>query len=162
MRIEYLHASKFGNGVRVAEEFRRLMAERGVEVTVHHIRHVRPKELLPADLYLFSSPGRMGKPIGSMRRFLRKLSLPPGTRYAVLTTESKPRVDRKTGRLPTDGELARYQRVRPIINEILQSKGLVKVAEGHVHVLAMKGPLEDGWEGQVAAFAAEVPVPAPI
>ena len=27
----------------------------------------------PADLYLFSSPARFGKPIGSMRRFLDKV-----------------------------------------------------------------------------------------
>ena len=72
MRIEYLHASTFGNGAMVAAEFKRLLAGRGVSVEVHHIREVRPAELPPADLYLFSSPGRMGKPIRSMRRFLEK------------------------------------------------------------------------------------------
>ncbi len=58
MKIEYLHASKYGNGARVAEEFQfqRRMAGRGVGVEVHHIRDVRPSELAPADLYLFSSP----------------------------------------------------------------------------------------------------------
>ena len=29
MRIEYVHASRYGNGAAVAEEFRRLMAARG-------------------------------------------------------------------------------------------------------------------------------------
>ena len=55
MKIEYFHASKYGNGARVAEEFKKDMATRGVEVTVHHIEDVQ-KELPPADLYLFSSP----------------------------------------------------------------------------------------------------------
>jgi len=70
--IEYYHASKFGNGALVAEEFRKQMAAKGVAVGVHHIRDVRPNEFAPADLFVFSSPGRMGKPIGSMRRFLKK------------------------------------------------------------------------------------------
>ena len=41
------------------------MDAKGVVADVHHIRERKPAELPPADLYLFSSPGRMGKPIGS-------------------------------------------------------------------------------------------------
>ena len=124
MKIEYLHASKFGNGAMVAAEFKKLMAAKGVSVDVHHIREVSPAELSSADLYVFSSPGRMGKPIGRMRRFLKKVRLPAGTKYAVLTTEAAPKPDKKTGRMPTEEELAKWQRVRPIMNEILQGKGL--------------------------------------
>ena len=60
MRIEYSHASKFGNGAMVAAEFEKLMATKGVGVEVHHIREVNPAELSSADLYVFSSPGRFG------------------------------------------------------------------------------------------------------
>ena len=158
MKIEYFHHSVHGNGALVAEEFKRLMAARGVTVNVHHAREVRPKELPPADLYLFSSPGRMGKPIGGMRRFLNKVELPAGTNYAILTTEAAPQPDRKTGRVPTEEEMARWQRVRPIINEILQGKGLVKTAEGVVLVTGLKGPLEDGWQKKVEAFVAGFPI----
>lgn len=38
MRIEYFHASKFGNGASVAQEFKKQMAERGVVVEIHHPR----------------------------------------------------------------------------------------------------------------------------
>ena len=158
MKVEYFHHSVHGNGALVAEEFKRLMAARGVTVNVHHAREVRPKELPPADLYLFSSPGRMGKPIGGMRRFLNKVELPAGTNYAILTTEAAPQPDRKTGRMPTEGEMGTWQRVRPIINEILQGKGLVKVAEGVVLVTGLKGPLEDGWQRKVEAFVAGLPI----
>ena len=158
MKIEYLHASKFGNGAMVAAEFARLMAARGVGVEVHHIRKVRPAELSAADLYVFSSPGRFGKPIGGMRRFLAKVTLPAGTDYAVLTTEAAVKPDRKTGRVPTEEELTRWQRVRPIMNEILQGKGLVKVAEDKILVTGMKGPLEEGWQAKVAAFAGRLPI----
>ena len=157
MKIEYLHASKFGNGARVAAEFKESMAAKGVGVEVHHIREVNPAELLPADLYVFSSPGRFGKPIGRMRRFLNKVRLPAGTKYAVLTTEAAPKPDKKTGRMPTEEELARWQRVRPIINEILQGKGMVNVAEDKVFVTGLKGPLEEGWQRKVESFAGRLP-----
>ena len=159
MKIEYLHASKYGNGVMVAEEFSQQMAARGVTVDVHHIREVRPNELPPADLYLFSSPGRFGKPIGGMRRFLKRVTLAAGTKYAILTTEAAPRPDKKTGRVLTEEEeQARGQRVRPIMNEILQGKGLVELAEDKVRVTGLKGPLEQGWQQKVEDFAARIPV----
>ncbi len=158
MNIEYFHASKFGSGAKVATEFQRRMASRGITANVHHIDAVRATQLPAADLYVFSSPGRMGKPIRKMRRFLQKLTLPTGTRYALLTTEGAPRPNKKTGELPSSAEQEKWQRVRPIMNEILESKGLVKVAEDCVFVTGLRGPLEDGWEQKVAAFEAALPV----
>lgn len=156
MKIEYVHASKFGNGATVAAEFQERMAAKGVTVDVHHIRELKAAELPAADLYVFSSPGRMGKPLGAMRRFLRKVRLPAGTRYAVLTTEMAPSPDKKTGRMPTEEELARWQRVRPIMNEILQGKALVHLADDAIYVTAMRGPLEEGWQEKVDALAARI------
>jgi hypothetical protein len=158
MRIVYLHASKFGNGLLVADEFKRIMAAKGVEVRVAHIRESRPKELEPADLYIFSSPGRMGRPIGAMRRFLKKVDLPAGTKYALLTTESAPKPDKRTCLLPSEDERrASGQRVRPVMHDILQAKGLHEVAEEVVFVTAVKGPLETGWEEKVAKFSVHLP-----
>jgi len=159
MRIEYLHASKYGNGVMVAEEFCRQMAAKGVTVNVHHIREAKPKQLAPADLYLFSSPARFGKPIGTMRRFLKKLELPAGTKYAILSTEAAPHPD-WAGKVPSEQELAKWTRVRPIMKEILERKGLVEVAESTVHVADVRGPLEKGWQDTVKAFTARIPVQA--
>jgi hypothetical protein len=158
MRIEYVHASKFGNGVMVAEQFSKEMAPRAVPVSVHHVRDMEPDHLPPADLYLFSSPGRFGKPIRQMRRFLKKVDLPAGTRYAVLTTEVAPRPDDRTGRMPTEEEIAKWQPVIPTINEILRGKGLVEVAEDKVYVTGLRGPLEEDWRDKVHAFAARIPL----
>ena len=130
MKIEYYHASKYGNGAMVAEEFKKIMAVKGVTVNVHHIRDSRPKEPLPADLHVFSSPGRIGKPIRGMRRFLKKIQLPSGTQYAILTTEGAPQPNKKTGKIPTEAEIARWQRIIPIMDELLQAKNLKKVAMG--------------------------------
>ena len=156
MKIEYLHASKYGNGAMVAAEFEQQMAANGVVVDVHDIREVTPTDVAPADLYVFSSPGRFGKPIGRMRRFLKTVKLPAGTSYPILTTEAAPKLDKKTGRMPTEQELAKYQRVRPIMNEILQNKGLVKVAEDKIFVTGLKGPLEEGWQTKVEVFANQI------
>ncbi len=145
MKIEYFHASKYGHGATVAEEFKNRMAARGIAVNVHHIRDARPKEMPPADLYLFSSPGRCGKPTWGMRRFLRKAQLPSGTKYAILTTE-----------MPTPEDRAKWQRVIPVMTEILQEKGLVKIAEAKVIVGGLKGPLEEDWQKKVEAFASQV------
>ena len=158
VKIEYYHASKYGNGKMVAEEFKRIRAEKGIDVNVHHIREVRPRELGQADLYVFSSPGRIGKPIRGMRRFLKKVNLPVGTKYAILTTQGTPRPNKKTGQMPSEEEQAKWQRIIPIMNEILQAKGLKKVAEGKVLVTAIKGPLEDGWQGKVRDFAGLISV----
>ena len=146
----------------VAEEFSKQMAAKGVMVDLHglatRIDDASPKQLPPADLYLFSSPGRMGKPIGGMRRFLKKVGLPAGTKYAIVTTELAPKPGKKTGRLPTEQEMAKWQRVRPVMNEILQGKGLAEVAEDKVLVTGLKGPLEQGWQQKVEAFAARIPI----
>jgi hypothetical protein len=101
----------------------------------------------PADLYLFSSPGRCGKPRWGMRRFLKKAHLPSGTSYAILTTE-----------MPTPEERAKWRRVIPVMNQILQEKGLVKIAESTVLVTGLKGPLQKGWQKEVEAFASQIPI----
>jgi menaquinone-dependent protoporphyrinogen IX oxidase len=156
MNIAYYHASKFGNGARVADEFKKIMAARGVTVSVQHVRDANPKDLPKADLYVFSSPGRMGRPKGNARRFLRKVNLEPGSRYAILTTQAAPKPDKKTGKMPTQEEQDRWERVIPIMKELLAAKGLTKVAEGAVLVTGIKGPLEEGWQNKVSAFADQI------
>ena len=60
--------------------------------------------------------------------------------------------------MPTEEEVFKYQRVRPVMNELLEGMGLVNVAEDKVYVTAIHGPLEDGWQQKVEAFAARIPV----
>jgi len=159
MKIEYYHASKYGNGARIAEEFKRQMAAKGVTVDVHHVRDTKREQIPPADLYLFSSPGRFGKPIGDMERFLKKINLPPGTKYALVVTELCPKPDSSVERIPAEENTGKCQRVIPIMNKILREKSLVKVAEGKIFVTGIKGPLEDGWEKIVEAFIFQIRIP---
>ena len=155
MKIEYYHASKYGNGAMVAGEFKKQMAIKGVTVNVHHVRNAKPKDVPKADLYVFSSPGRFGKPIGDMRRFLKKVNLPTGTKYAVIVTELCPKPD-SIKQMPTEEELGKCQLVIPVMNQVLQGKGMVKVAEGKIFVTGIKGPLEEGWQKKVEAFVSQI------
>jgi hypothetical protein len=140
----------------VAQEFKAIMSVENDVVNVQHIRDAHPKAMPPADLYVFSSPARMGRPIGGMRRFLKNVRLPAGAGYAILTTEAAPKPDKKTGKMPTPEEIAKWQRVRPVMNELLAPKKLEKVAEGCVFVTGLKGPLEEGWQKKVKDFASLV------
>ncbi|MDW5563529.1 MAG: flavodoxin family protein [Methanomassiliicoccus sp.] len=153
MRIEIVHASKYGNGEQVAKELQRILTAKGIQGEVHHIHEVKAQDLPKADLHVFISPTRIGKPPGSVRRYLGKVQLPSGTRYALIATHGAPQPDKKTGRMPTEEEMAKWQRTLPILDEMLKSKGLVKVADLIVFVTDLKGPLEEGWQAKVSAFA---------
>ena len=157
MKIEYYHASKYGNGAKVAEDFKRQMTVKGVIVNVHHVRDIKPKEIPLADLYIFSSTGRFGKPIGDMQNFLKKASLPSGMKYALMVTELCPNPD-STERIPTDENIGKCQRVLHIMNQQLQAKGLFKVTESKIFVTGIKGPLEKNWQKEVEAFISRIPI----
>jgi flavodoxin len=154
MIIEYYHASKYGNGVKVAEEFKKIMAAKDVIVNVHHVKKTKPNEIPAADQYVFSSSGRFGKPIGDMRGFLKKAQLAPGAICAVLTTEMAPKSDKKAGKVSTEENP--HQKVGLIMRGILQAKGLKEVTEERVYVLGAKGPVEDGWQNKVETFAESI------
>ncbi|ODS40601.1 MAG: hypothetical protein A7315_08145 [Candidatus Altiarchaeales archaeon WOR_SM1_79] len=158
MRVELYHASKFGNGAKVSEELQRVMEAKGHKVNLHHIKEANPKELPSADLYIFGSPTRFGKPIGSMRRFIKKVSLPPKTKYAVFATHGQAVPDKKTGKMPTEDEIERWRKTIPYLDEILKGKGLVKVAEKKFYVSGetLKGSLIEGWQEKVKEFAAQI------
>jgi hypothetical protein len=53
--------------------------------------------------------------------------------------------------------MSKWQHVISIMNEILQAKGLINVCEDKVLVTGLKGPLEDGWQAKVKAFADRLP-----
>jgi hypothetical protein len=158
IKIELYHASKFGNGAKVAEELRRVMEAKGQQMNVQHIDDAEAKELPLADLYIFGSPTRFGGPIGSMRKFIKKASLPPGTKYALFATHADAVPNKRTGKLPPEEELDRERKTIPELDEIAKEKGWVKVADKifHVSADAMKGPLKDGWQAHVQEFATAI------
>ena len=119
-------------------------------------QHVDPRDGRVGGIEMDFVIGVCDGDMNGVGRQPRKISLEPGTRYAILTTQAAPRPDKKTGKLPAQEEQDRWERVIPIMNELLEAKGLTKVAEGAVLVTGMKGPLEEGWQNKVAAFADKI------
>jgi menaquinone-dependent protoporphyrinogen IX oxidase len=157
MKVEIFHASKYGNGEKVVAHLQGLLVAKGHQADFRHVRDVRAKEIPVADLYVFCAPTRLGKPIGKMRRFLKKAILPAGARYALIATHGEPVPNKKTGKMPTLEEIEKYQQNLPAMEAILNVKGAVKVAEVKVYVKnTIKGPLADGWDKLVEEFAAKL------
>ena len=157
MKVEIYHASKYGNGEKVVAYLQGLLVAKGHQAEFRHVRDAKPKEMPPADLYVFCAPTRIGKPIGKMRRFLKKARLPQGAKYALIATHGEPVPDKKTGRIPSPEEIAKFQQNLPAMEAILKEKGAVKMAEMKAYVKnTMKGPLAAGWEKTVEEFAAQL------
>jgi flavodoxin len=157
MKVEIYHASKYGNGEKVVAYLQGLLVAKGNQAEYRHVRDAEPKELPATDLYVFCAPTRIGKPIGKMRRFLKKSKLPDGAKYALIATHGEPVPDKKSGKMPTPEEIEKFQQNIPAMEAILKEKGAVKLAEMKVYVKnTMKGPLADGWEKPVEEFASRL------
>jgi hypothetical protein len=89
-----------------------------------------------------------------MRRFLKKVMLPAGTK------EIEPKPDKTTGTIPSEEGQANRQRIIPLMNEILEGKGFDKIVDGKIFVTGLKGLLEVQWKDKVAAFVVQLPIPS--
>lgn len=157
MRVAIYYMSKYGNGRKVVERLGEVINERGHSVDVKSVGEANPGKVSPADLYLFSSPTRIGKPPRKVRSFVKKFRPPAGIgKFALVATHSRPEPDKKTGKVPTAEELGKWQRTIPIMEEILTGKGMRKVGDLKVYVNGIKGPLEQGYEEKIEKFADEI------
>ncbi len=133
----------------------KVLKDNGHQAEVHHIDDVKPKEMPPADIYIFGSPTRFGQPIGGMRRFVKKAVLAPGARYALFATHGEILPNKKTGIMPSEEEISRMRKTIPTLDEMLMEKGLTKTADMIFLISAeeMKGHLLEGWQSKVEEFA---------
>jgi flavodoxin len=141
MKVCITYESKFGNGKKVVDHLENTLKGKGHEVQVCLARETRPNALPQADLYIFHSPTHMGSPVGKIKKFLKKMEIPQNdAKYALTATHMDPNATT----------------VRKM-DAFLKSKGMTKVADGlQVMVKGMKGPLEEGWEQKIEAFASEI------
>jgi flavorubredoxin len=139
-----VYASWFGNGKKLVEELAEVLAEERHDVTVLSLMDEPAGTAPDADLYIFSSPTRKFNLPTNVRDFVSKF-VPPrsGARYALMTTYMDPR---------TIG-LKKMQ-------AILDSKGMRKIADDcRIKSLGLKGPLEDGYDRKLRAFAGDIAKP---
>ncbi len=141
MKVFIAYESKYGNGKKCVDHLQSVMIKKGHETHSFSVRDIKPSELPEADLYVFSSPTHIGKPARKMRKFLKKLEVKQkGMKYALMATHMDPNA--KT-----------LQKMEAII----QPKGMTKATDGlKIKVNGMKGPLEEGFEEKIDAFATQL------
>jgi menaquinone-dependent protoporphyrinogen IX oxidase len=134
MNISIIYESKYGNGKQAMTYLETILRKKGYSVQRMSIHEIKPHLLPEANLYIFSAPNRMGKIIRSMRKFLEKIEIKNSNiHYILINTCLDPS--------------ASIDRGLEQMEEILQEKNISKLSEGlKLKVMAMKGPLEAGYE----------------
>jgi flavodoxin len=141
MKVCIAYESKYGNGKKVVEHLQDVLTGKGHEVQVCLARETKSNEMPAADLYIFHSPTHMMSPVGKVKKLLKKMEIPQkDAKYAVTATHQEP-----------------MAQTAKKMEAIIQPKGMTKAADGlQVLVKGTKGPLEDGWEEKVEAFASKL------
>lgn len=140
MKVCIAYESKFGNGKKCVDYLHGTMIKRGHEVQTFSIREIKPNSLPQADLYVFSTPTHVGGPPGKTKKFLNKLDIKQGAKYALMTTHMDPNA-----------------KTLQKMEGLLQPKRLTKTTDGlMIKVTGMKGPLEEGYEEKLEDFATKL------
>ncbi|PNX52325.1 MAG: hypothetical protein BV458_10175 [Thermoplasmata archaeon M9B2D] len=141
MNISIIYESKYGNGKQAMTYLEKILRNKGFSTQLLSIHDIKPHMLPESDLYIFSAPNAFGKIVRSMRKFLEKMQMKnSAAQYLLINTCLNPMSDQDKGLEQMEG--------------ILQTKNLIKLSDGlKLKVMAMKGPLESGYEHKLDALA---------
>ena len=137
MNVCITYYSKFGNGVKCVEYVGESLKKKGNQVELLSVKAVKPDSLPSADLYIFSSPTRFGRPSGKMKKFLKELKIGNAeAKYALMGTF-------------WEGQ----SKTIDILSQIMDEKGMTRACEGVlVKVGKIKGPLADDYQKTLDSF----------
>ena len=141
MNVSIIYESKYGNGKQAMTYLENILSKKGYSVQLMSIHEIKPYSLPESNLFIFNAPNRMGKIIRSMRKFLEKIEIKnTSAHYILINTCLDPSSN-------IDKGLEQME-------EILQKKSISKLSEGlKLKVMAMKGPLESGYEKKLDELA---------
>ena len=132
MKINIIFDSRYGNGRKVIEYLAGNLIGNGHEVIMNLVKESEPKDIEPADIYIFASPTHARRATRRIRKFIKKMEFPARARYVCMTTYSS-----KTFAVPG-------------MCEMLDNKGITQSSKGlEIKVIESKGPLESGWEKKI-------------
>lgn len=140
MKILVYHASKYGNGQKVAEAIADGAKAKGAEAKVLHAKEAKTEAPASYDLLVFGSPHRAGRPQGKVKKAVKLAGkAAAGKPFTVFTTH----MDKPTAHSTLDS--------------LAIEAGLSKAHDGtDFKVTGMKGPLEDGAEDKARSFGEEL------
>jgi len=137
MTISIIYHTHFGNNALVAGKLSDILESKGHGVSVHPVSEAKPSEIPASDLYIIGSPTQIGTLPMRVSRFLKRMKISAGSRYAVYTTYAEP------------GSGA-----SGMIIAAMETHGAESAAEPlMLAVKDMKGPLEDEWESKVTKWS---------
>lgn len=141
MNIHIIYESKYGNGKEAMTYLDNILRKKGYSVQLMSIHEIKPHLLPESELYIFSAPNAFGKIVRSMRKFLEKIEIKKSSsHYILVNTCLNPASTQDKG--------------LEQMEEILQTKNISKLSEGlKLKVMAIKGPLESGYEKKLDEFA---------
>jgi flavodoxin len=133
-RVLVVYWSKSGNTKAVAEAISRgIISAKKVEAVVKDVRVTEPKEVLDYDALVIGSANHLGRPVGDIKGFLKRLEKLDlkGKSGAVFDTHVK-------------GDLRAIQKMEKQIREKIPGLKLVAPGFGAQATGIMKGPLVEG------------------
>ena len=141
MKIVIMYESKFSNGKKLVEELEEILKGKGQDVEIYSVRDIKPANLPSANIYVFSSPARIGMLPRNMKSFIRKFRLAKeGAKYALMTTYLVPGA-----------------KALESMEKLIEPKKMIKAADDFkVKVMDMKGPVEEGYREKLEKFADEL------
>lgn len=145
MTISIIYYTRFGNNAEVAERLSDELEARGHGVSIHPINEARPSEIPSSDLYIIGSPTQIGSMPIKVSRFLKRMKIKSGSRYAVYNTYAE----------ANSGAAAKITGIMNDQDAVQDSEPLL------LAVKDLKGPLEDGWEEKLKLWAEKVGTQVP-
>jgi len=141
MNISIIYESKYGTGKQAMTYLENILRKKDYSVQLMLVHEVNPHSLPEVDLYIFSAPNAFGKIVRSMRKFLDKIEIKNSSAYYILVN---------TCLDPSSSQDKGLEQME----EILRKKNISMLSEGlKLKVMAMKGPLETGYEKKLDEFA---------
>jgi flavodoxin len=141
MKINIIHATRRGNGKKVAEAIRDVARKRGHGVKIFSARKTKAGDVPPSDLYIFILTIYYGFPSIKMKGFIRRISGDRKGSYVIILVGSD---------LPNT-------RPRTALSRILDRKGWNSLNDGvEVKLIETKGPIEKESMVRLKTYAASL------
>jgi flavodoxin len=91
MKIIIVYSSRFGNGKKCVDIVYEQLKSKGHEVKVINSQGADPAQLPPADMYIFSGASEAFNIAVGIRKYLKKLPVMEGQKYALISTHGMKR-----------------------------------------------------------------------
>jgi menaquinone-dependent protoporphyrinogen IX oxidase len=156
LKVWIVYDSKYGNNKQIADALGNLFSEEGNNVHVHHIKTVKPKEVIDTDILIFGGPLRMGNISFAIRRWV--------TNYAKILSSKKFSIKKVATwgtHLPDKPDTPQKFAWDSItikwktLMEVVSAEKRMSKVQGII-IKDMAGPLEENWQAIVADFAERI------